>query len=213
MVNVPEDPGSDHTFPPGFFSRADDHDDAEFYSFPRLVHHLDDHARVAVSELYENLGVAGRVLDLMSSWVSHLSTKPDHLTVLGMNTHELDQNPMADRRIRHDLNADPILPFPDASFDEAICTVSVDYMTQPVQVFDEIRRTLTTGGTFVCTFSNRCFPTKAVMGWLASSDEDRCGIVADYFATSVGWDEPQVRVLVGPGSGTDPLFAVWAHAV
>ena len=125
-------------YPPGFFARADTGDDARFYAPPRLVQHIDDEAIAAVGAYYDEVGVTGDVLDLMSSWVSHLRTRPRHLTVLGMNAAELEANPMADARVVRDLNADPALPFDDAAFDTAICTVSVDYLVAPVAVCAEV---------------------------------------------------------------------------
>jgi len=193
-------------FPPGFFDRADPGDDAGFYGPPRLVHHIDDGAIAAVEAFYDEVGVGGDVLDLMSSWVSHLRTRPRHLTVLGMNAAELDANPMADRRVVHDLNADPTLPFDDASFDTAVCTVSVDYLTRPVEVCTEVARVLRPGGTFALTFSNRCFPTKAVRGWLETDDRGRAGIVAEYLRRG-GFTEPHAERRPSPG---DPVVAVRA---
>ena len=203
-----EDPYSG--FSPGFFARADESDDSVFYDVPRLVTHIDDRAIAALGPLYAELIGSGRILDLMSSWISHLSTPPTHLTVLGMNDHELGQNPMADEQVVHDLNLDPSLPFADGSFDGAICTVSVDYLTKPFEVFTEMARVLTPGGTFVCTFSNRCFPTKAIRGWGATDDLTHLTIVSEYFRRSTGWGEPQVRTVFPPGSQGDPLYAVWA---
>lgn len=197
-------------FPPGFFSRSDDGPDAIFYQPQRLVTHIDDRAIAAVTTLYRELGVTDRVLDLMSSWVSHLPPKPEHLTVLGMNASELAANPMADVRITKDLNADPILPFDDACFDDVVCCVSVDYLTRPIEVFAEVGRVLRPGGRFICTFSNRCFPTKAIRGWLMSDDSGHCAIVATYFALAGGFDDPIIDVRLQPGTGGDPLYAVWA---
>lgn len=196
--------------PPDFLVRADESDDAEFYAQPRLVTHIDDRAIAAVGQVYRELGVHGRVLDLMSSWISHLEDRPDHLTVLGMNAAELAHNEMADEAVVHDLNREPTLPFEAGSFDAAICTVSVDYLTQPTAVFAEASRVLIPGGVFVCTFSNRCFPTKAIQGWLAANDEQRCAIVARYFRTAPGWTMPRMAEVLGPGTGGDPLYAVWA---
>jgi SAM-dependent methyltransferase len=173
------------------------------------VTHIDDDAIAAVGDLYDELGLSGDVLDLMSSWVSHFHHKPRTLTVLGMNAPELDANPMASATVVHDLNADPVLPFDDGSFDAATCCVSVDYLTQPVAVFAEAARVLRPGGLFVCTFSNRLFPTKAIRGWLYSGDREHCAIVTRYFDLSGGWSEPVVQ---RRPSGHDPLYAVWAAA-
>ena len=193
-----------------FFSRVDEGDDAVFYETPRLVTHIDDDAIAFVGELYDELGVDGDVLDLMSSWVSHFRTPPRHLTVLGMNMSELAANPMAADRIVHDLNADPHLPLPDESIDDAVCCASVDYLTQPVDAFRDIARVLRPDGRFVCTFSNRVFPTKAIRGWLYGTEEDRCAIVADYFARSRVFAPPTVSRRSPRGHRGDPLYAVWA---
>ena len=195
-------------FPEGFFTRFDEDDDGRFYVEPRLVQHIDDGAIAAARDLYDELGLDGEVLDLCSSWVSHLARTPRRLVVLGMNALELDRNPQAHERVVHDLNREPALPFPDASFDGAMCTVSVDYLVRPFEVFDEVSRVLRPGAPFVCTFSNRCFPTKAIRGWLATDDEFHVRLVAEYFFRSGGWDEPRIEQRPTPG---DPLFAVWAH--
>lgn len=199
-----------HAFPPGFFDRSDETADTTFYASPRLVTHIDDHAIAEVGRLYSELGVHGDVLDLMGSWVSHFRTPPRHLRVLGMNRVELDANVLAAERMVHDLNADPRLPLPDLSVDDVVCCVSVDYLVHPVEVFRDVARVLRPGGRFVCTFSNRVFPTKAIRGWLNADDAQRCAIVAAYFRQSLAFDEPTVERRTPPGHGGDPLYAVWA---
>ncbi|MGZ6995151.1 MAG: class I SAM-dependent methyltransferase, partial [Acidimicrobiia bacterium] len=170
----------DDAFPRGFFDRADPSADVEFYAPTRLVTHIDDDAIRAVGELYEELKIAGEVLDLMGSWVSHFLRPPEQLTVLGMNAAELAANPDASTTVVHDPNAVPRLPFADDSFDAAVCCVSVDYLVHPIEVFTDLARVVRPGGPFVCTFSNRCFPTKAIRGWLHSTDEQHCEIVTEY---------------------------------
>lgn len=197
-------------FPDGFFDRADPAPDRDFYAPPRLVTHIDEGAVTAVAALYAELGLTGRVLDLMGSWISHFRDTPADLTVLGMNAYELAVNPQARTTVVHDLNADPDLPFADEWFDGAVCCVSVDYLIRPIDVFADIARTLRAGAPFVCAFSNRCFPTKAVRGWLASDDEQRCEIVARYFRLAGRFDEPVIERRTPPAHRGDPLFAVWA---
>jgi SAM-dependent methyltransferase len=199
------------TFPPGFFDRADSSSDAAFYRPLRLVTHIDDHAIAAVGALYDELGLDGDVLDLMSSWVSHFTTAPRALTALGMNADELARNPQASDTVVHDLNADPRLPFSDESFDAAVCCVSVDYLVRPVEVFTDVARVLRPGGPFVCTFSNRCFPTKAIRGWLYASDAEHGDIVSEYFRQSGAWNDPIVQRRTPEGHFGDPLWAVWAR--
>lgn len=207
--DVSDDPQS--RFPSGFFRRTDESPDDQFYVPDRLVTHIDDRAIAAVGALYAELGIDGRVLDLMSSWVSHFIEHPEELVALGMNAFELAHNPAATQTVVHDLNAEPTLPFTDARFDAATCCVSVDYLTRPLEVFAEVRRVLVPGGAFVCTFSNRCFPTKAIRGWLANSEAGRCEIVAEYFRRSGGWEVPIVELRTPAGTSGDPLYAVWAR--
>jgi SAM-dependent methyltransferase len=88
--------------------------------------------------------------------------------------------------------------------------VSVDYLTRPVEVFVEVARVLRPGGRFVVTFGNRCFPTKAIHGWLATGDRGHEEIVRAYFTASNAFGEPTSRRCTPETSRTDPLFAVWA---
>ena len=213
-MSSPADPYAG--FPPGFFARADESPDTDFYGPPRLVTHIDDAAITAVGELYAELGFDGsaprpvRVLDLMSSWVSHFRTPPAELVVLGMNAAELAANEAATERLVHDLNADPRLPLPDADVDAAVCCVSIDYLTRPVEVLGEVGRVLRPGGTLAVTFSNRCFPTKAVRGWLLTDDEQHGTLVSELVRRTGLFGEPEVSLRTRPGRG-DPLYAVVAR--
>jgi SAM-dependent methyltransferase len=198
-------------FPVGFFARADESRDREFYEPVRLVTHIDDGAIAAVGSLYDELGLHGDVLDVMSSWVSHFRTPPARLVALGMNAYELARNPQAVGGVVADLNEHPVLPFRDASFDAAVCCVSVDYLVRPVEAFRDVARVVRRGAPFVCTFSNRCFPTKAIRGWLATDDDTHLAIVAEYFRRAGGWHEAHAEVRRAGAPGRDPLYAVWAR--
>ncbi|MDZ7679279.1 MAG: methyltransferase domain-containing protein [Acidimicrobiales bacterium] len=196
-------------FPPGFFEREDESGDEVFYEPARMVTHIDQRATAAVGEIYRELAITGQVLDLMGSWVSHFADPPTELTVLGMNELELANNPVAENRVIHDLNRSPTLPFPDERFDHVVCCASVDYLTWPVEVFAEVNRVLRPAGVFVCTFSNRCFPTKAIRGWLHSPDDLHVEIVAEYFRRSGGWATLNAQQFLDDEAG-DPLWGVWA---
>lgn len=202
-------------FPPGFFDRADDRPDEVFYAPPRLVTHIDDAAITAVGELYAELAIDGaapaprRVLDLMSSWVSHFRTPPAELVVLGMNADELAANRAATQRLVHDLNADPRVPLPDDDVDATVCCVSIDYLTRPIEVLTDVARVLRPGGALAITFSNRCFPTKAVRGWLATDDDQHGAVVAELVRRTGRFTGPRVELRTPPGIG-DPLYAVTA---
>jgi SAM-dependent methyltransferase len=199
---------------PRYFVRQDESPDPLFYDEPRFTVHIDDGAIAAATAVYrELLPDDGIVLDLMSSWRSHLPADVTYGEVvgLGLNAREMEDNPQLDTVVVHDLNADPVLPFDDETFDGAVVTVSVQYMTRPVETFREVNRVLRSGAPFVLTYSNRCFPTKAIAAWLSTTDQQHANIIAIYFQESGNWSEvyAQDRSPRG-GSHSDPLFAVWA---
>jgi SAM-dependent methyltransferase len=198
--------------PAAAFRRPDESPDGAFYAAPRFVTHIDDGAVAAVTALYrEYLPAGGAVLDLMSSWVSHLPRDVPYERVagLGMNAEELAANPrLTDWRVQ-DLNADPRLAYGDAEFDGAGCCVSVQYLTRPEAVFREVARVLRPGAPFVVSFSDRCFPTKAVAAWQALDDAGHARLVAAYFAAAGGFGPPEVRA--HRPRGGDPLWGVVAR--
>ena len=196
-------------FPPQAFEKMDPTPDPEFYRSPRFVTHIDDAAIAAVTELYrQEIPEGSDVLDLMSSWVSHLPSEIEYGTVVGhgLNAAELARNPRLTRSFVQDLNADPILPLADASFDAVLCCVSVQYQQRPVEVWREALRATKPGGKALITFSNRCFPTKAVALWGATGNEDHCRLVAAYL-TEAGWTDVHAEDRT-PSRRSDPLFAV-----
>lgn len=198
-------------FPAGFFDRVDQSPDREFYLEPRLVAHIDERAIAAVGELYRDLEIDGKVLDLMGSWISHFLEPPRDLTVLGMNATELESNTQMSSWVQQDLNEDQQLPFDDDCFDSVVCCVSVDYLVRPLEVFDEVHRCLKSGGVFVNTFSNRCFPTKAIQGWGQMDDQGHVAVVGEYFRRSGGWVDLHAELRTDSSSPGDPLYAVWGY--
>lgn len=198
-------------YPPGFFGRLDEGDDGAFYREPRLVTHIDDGAIAAVGQLYRRLGLSGRVLDLMSSWVSHFDDAPALLVAAGRNGPELAANRRASGGVVVDLNRHQLLPFADRCFDGVTCCVSVDYLTSPLEVFDEVARVLRPGGPFCVTFSNRCFPSKVIQGWARTDDRTHVAIVADYFRATGPWEDLRYAADGPPRRPGDPLYAVWAR--
>lgn len=198
--------------PSGAFRKADTSPDTEFYRLPRLVTHIDEAAIAAVTALYRALiPPGGTVLDLMSSWVSHLPPEIACAEVIGhgMNAEELAANPRLSRYFVQDLNAAPILPLATASVDAALICVSIQYLERPVAVLSEVARVLRPGGVVAITFSNRCFPTKAVAIWQALAGPDQCQLVALYLSRA-GFERIETRQLVSQGR-TDPLWGVWGY--
>jgi SAM-dependent methyltransferase len=194
--------------PPHPFTRADPSDDALFYAEERKVVHLEPGAIEALRSFYGRLLLPGdTVLDLMSSWRSHLPDGLGRVTGLGLNAAEMADNPQLDEYVIHDLNRTPRLPFPDASFDAVVCAVSVQYLVRPWDVFADVRRVVRAGGPLVVSFSDRCFPTKAVAIWLLGSDEEHVMLVRSYLEAA-GYAEIHAET---PRSPDDPLFVVWGR--
>ena len=130
---------------------------------------------------------------------------------LGLNAEEMADNPQLTSSIVHDVNGDPRLPFEDGAFDGAMCAVSIQYLTDPLAIFREVRRVLRPGAPFVLSFSNRCFPTKAVAVWLGTTDAQHVGLVRAYFQGAGDWVDVTEEDR-SPGDEGDPLYAVWARA-
>jgi SAM-dependent methyltransferase len=203
----------DGLFPPAAYEREDESPDERFYAVPRKVVHIDDGAIAALGRLYTDvLPARGRLLDLMSSWRSHVPGEcaAREVVGLGLNAEEMADNPRLTTHVVHDVNREPRLPFGDAAFDGAMCAVSIQYVIHPVLTFREVRRVLRPGAPFVVSYSNRCFPTKAVAVWLGATDEQRVALVRAYFEAAGGWTDARAEDR-SPGAGGDPLHAVWAR--
>jgi SAM-dependent methyltransferase len=208
------------------FSRLDESDDRKFYSTDRFVSHLDTFALATFEKLVRELVVEKNpaVLDLMAGWDSHIPAhlNPSNVTGLGLNENELKGNRSLSEIVIHDLNADPALPFPDNTFDTILNSVSVDYMTHPIDVFREVGRILKPGGLFLVMFSNRMFPGKVVRIWREASEEERVIFVEEFFEESGLFEEPTLFVSRGKprpkddkyahyGIPSDPVYAVYAE--
>ena len=204
----PETPRTDD------FSRLDEADDRLFYATDRFVSHIDATARKTLSTVIGQLVVeeAPFILDLMASWDSHLpaTVTPAHTTGLGLNRNELNRNRV------------PELPFADHRFDLVLCTLSVDYLTRPFEVFRDVGRVLKPGGLFLVTFSNRCFPSKVVKIWRESGEAERIRLVTAFFEAAGVFDPPAIFVSkglprpedddhAGTGLPSDPIYAVYAE--
>jgi SAM-dependent methyltransferase len=195
--------------PPQAFTKQDEGDDLAFYAPPRLVAHIDESAIAALSGFYRHkLPTGARLLDLMSSWVSHLPDDRSYANVVGhgMNVEELAANRRLDQWFVQDLNAQPTLALADQAFDAVLCCVGVQYFQRPFEMFAEVRRTLVPDGLFIASYSNRCFPTKAVAIWRALNMEDQASLISSYMNRS-GFHDVKAHVLADGSSG-DPLVTV-----
>lgn len=211
-VTIPTSAPCDDELPERLMARADESDDGDFYEVPRLVTHVDDATIAALTAEYRSLVPQGtRVLDLQSSWVSHLPPDVAYASVTGhgMNLAELEQNPRLDERLVQDLNREPELPFADGSFDVALDAFSVQYLVRPVSVLRSVRRVLAPGGTCVIALSHRLFPTKAIAVWPVLDMPDRARWVGVYFRLADGWSVAEVHDR--SPAGADPLWLVVAR--
>jgi SAM-dependent methyltransferase len=193
------------------FRRYDESPDEEFYHLPRFVTHIDDRAIAAVTQLYrEFFPPGGEILDLMSSWISHLPPEVQYRRVvgLGMNEAELRRNERLDDYVVQNLNTDPRLPFGEAEFEGAGICVSIDYLTRPVEVLREVGRVLKVGAPLIISFSNRCFPTKAIAVWHQLDDRGRMRLVERYLHEAGTFDNIRSLDRSPRRLFTDPLYAV-----
>jgi SAM-dependent methyltransferase len=203
--------------------KLDETNDELFYQVPRLVTHVDEGFIQRLTALYrQRLRPQSRILDLMSSWVSHLPTEMafEWVEGHGLNQEELAKNPRLDHYFVQNLNQDPHLPLPDQAFDAVLNTVSVQYLQQPEVVFAEIYRVLKPGGVAIVSFSNRMFYQKAIAAWREGSEAERVTLVKRYVQSVAGFSPPEVMTqaaalpallqLLGWGGG-DPFYAVIAH--
>ncbi|MEH6616735.1 MAG: hypothetical protein V7699_02750 [Porticoccus sp.] len=196
------------------FRRSDEAPDEQFYAIPRFVSHLDPAAMQAVTELYAHyLPENTDVLDLMSSWLSHLPEETSYGRVvgLGMNTREMTNNKQLTDALVHDLNINPTLPFGNNEFGAGLICASIDYLVKPVAVLKEIGRVLQSKAPLIITYSNRCFETKATAAWLYLSDDQRAYLIKS-FLTEAGCFEEIELMNRSPEMG-DPLYAVVAKVV
>ena len=202
----------DPELPAGMFERIDEGDDAAFYAEPRFVTHIDAATIDALTAFYrERIPAGERVLDLMSSWVSHLPEDVTYASVVGhgMNAPELAANPRLDAWHVQNLNADTALPWPDGSFDAALIAVSVQYLTRPVEIFAELARLLVPGGQLIISTSHRCFPTKAVWAFRELPPAERVRLIGFYLQRAGGFEALEFQDR--SPTGADPLWIVSAR--
>lgn len=202
-------------------TKLDETNDLEFYAYPRLVTHVDEGFIDRLTNLYrEHLQPNTRILDLMSSWVSHLPEEIElaHVEGHGLNEEELAKNPRLDRYFVQNLNQNPQLPLADADFDAVLIAVSVQYLQYPEAIFTEINRVLKPDGIVIVSFSNRMFYQKAIAAWRDGTEKSRVELVKSYFKSVPGFTTPEVVMysvptswwqILGMGS-SDPFYAVIA---
>lgn len=199
--------------PTHWFQRTDETADEAFYQAPRFVAHIDQATIDALTAFYAEFIPPGvNVLDLMSSWISHLP--PDlplaRVSGLGMNAQELQRNEQLSDWCVHNLNTQPTLPYPPASFERVLIAVSIQYLTRPLEVMTSIHAALRTHGQICIAMSHRLFPTKAIAVFQQASAEQRVKLVVSYLEQS-GFHDVAFHDRSPPGA--DPLWLVTGTAI
>jgi SAM-dependent methyltransferase len=207
------------------FLREDESTDAIFYAEPRLIGHIDRVCHENLVRFYaQNLPKSGRILDLMSSYESHLPKGEYEIWGLGINEIELRENLRLNERVVKDLNAEPSLPFEDEFFDAIVCDLSIEYVIKPLDLLKEVRRVLKQGGKFFFSFSNRYFPPKVIKGWIDMHEFERMGFVLELLARIEGLGNLKTYSLRGyprpiddkwsiACNLSDPLYVVYGERV
>ena len=220
IAKVLDDPKYPPEYPFGEkeMQRYDESSDFIFYSQPRFVRHIDDDAIRALTKYYASVFPPSgnddvAILDVCSSWISHYPEgyAAGRISGLGMNEDELKKNPVLTDYVVRDLNENPELPYEDNTFDVVTNAVSVDYLTRPLEMMKEVRRVLKPGGLAIMSFSNRCFPTKAVSIWTATGDLDHIWIVGAYYHYAGGFEAPAAEDISPKPGKTDPMYVVFAR--
>ena len=202
-------------------NKSDFSEDEIFYQQPRFVHHLSDSFRNRLTSLYsEYLLNHHIILDLMSSWVSHLPSNISYKKVIGhgMNEAELSSNERLDRFFVQNLNKKQNMPIEDSSVDVGLIVAGWQYLQYPEKVSLELSRVIKSDSLLIISFTNRAFWTKAPNIWTYSSEEKRIAYVTSVL-TSNGWriekilnEKTQDKKLFGfYSSESDPFFSVIAR--
>ncbi len=195
-------------------TKLDPTNDSQFYDYPRFVTHVDDHFIAQLTALYrDRLTPQTRILDLMSSWVSHLPEEMEfaHVEGHGMNGEELAKNPRLDHYFVQNLNENTTLPFEDESFAAVLNCVSVQYLQYPDRVFAEIARVLEPGGIVIISFSNRMFYQKAIAAWREGTESGRVQLVQRYIRAIPALEEPEVIHQTSPAPAILQLLGMGIH--
>ena len=175
---------------------------------------VDDAALAAITDLYrEVMPAGGAILDVMSSWVSHLPPEVYYRRVVGLGVDAciLAENPFLDEWRVQDLNHDPHVDFAAGEFDGAAICGAVQHFTRPAEVIREIGRVLKPGSPLVVTFSNRCLCSPATGCWRLFDEAGQLGLVARYFVEAGNWTDIRCLDRTPPGGGA-PLYAVVAKS-
>ena len=197
-----------YDLPNAWFVRADETPDEDFYQSPRMVAHVDEGTLAALTEFYRSfIPPHSDVLDLMSSWISHLPTEVQlgRVIGLGMNADELAANTQLTEWSVQNWNDQPTLPYASASFDRTLIVVSIQYLRRPIDVLLSVHNVLREGAEIAIAMSHRLFPTKAIVAFQSLSVDERMNLVR-YYLDKAGFRE--IKLIDCSPPNADPLWIV-----
>jgi len=174
--------------------KMDETSDENFYANPKFVYHLDANFRTYLSSVYKNeIKDYATVLDLMSSWDSYLPKDKKYKQVIGhgLNKDELNKNKILNSFWVQNFNSNQKIPLDSSSIDYCLMVAAWQYLQYPENLSREIARTLTDGGKFLVSFSNRAFWHKAPNIWTNSTEEERLKYVRKVLISN-GFKEPRI---------------------
>ena len=202
-------------------SKIDVSDDKIFYQQPRYVNHLSVSFRERLTKLYSKyLCNHHTILDLMSSWVSHLPANTNYKKIIGhgMNESELNSNKRLDSYWVQDLNKTQNMPIEDSTIDIGLIVAGWQYLQYPEKVSAELSRIIKRDSFLLISFTNRAFWTKSPNIWINSSEEGRIEYVNSVL-TENGWSVDKIfnektydnKLFGFYSSESDPFFSVVAR--
>jgi SAM-dependent methyltransferase len=202
-------------YPPDYFVRPDERDDALFFASPHPELTLDGAGQLLLTNAYEDLlPASGLILELYTGLHSYLPLEhiqPELVVGLGLNTAVFPANPQLDQYIYHNPNRHPALPFANDSFDAILCPLALPYLTQPLTLFQEVWRVLAPAGRFLLCFTNRTVARKTTAVWQQTDDTQHLQLVASYFNLTGPWRDLNARLKATTTSDDpNPLFIMWA---
>tara|TARA_Y100001968_G_scaffold171110_1_gene156519 strand:+ start:568 stop:1233 length:666 start_codon:yes stop_codon:yes gene_type:complete len=201
--------------------KIDKNDDQIFYQHPRYVHHLSPSFRDRLTNLYSNYLCNHHViLDLMSSWVSHLPVNIKFKKVIGhgLNESELRSNNRLDSYWVQDLNKTQEMPLEDSSIDIGLIVAGWQYLQYPEKVSLELSRIIKEDSLLIISFTNRAFWTKSPNIWTNSSEEERIEYLNNILSNN-RWRVEKIfnektydnKLFGFYSSASDPFFSVIAR--
>lgn len=112
---------------------------------------------------------------------------------------------------------------PEGIYDAAICTLSMEYMTEPIETLKRIAEHLQPGSPIVIGFTNHFDEKLAIDGWIDMHDFERMGLVLEYlrqaglddaaktYSMRNDWRPKDDPLFLETRGVSDPVYVVVGH--